>query len=92
MTDAPKIEPSDEWRRLTIRLRDESKRQISDLERTQENLQLWYAAKPGKLSTALELNECPALLRVMQTIRLLREIAAEFEKELRDTDDRAEKP
>ena len=71
-----------EWHALTVRLCDDTKRQIAELELMQADLQHWYSTKPGKPSTALELDECPELLRVMQTIRSLREMLAEFEQEL----------
>ena len=48
----------------------------------QADLQQWYSTKPGKPSETLELDECPGLLRVMQTIRLMRETLAELEQEL----------
>jgi len=71
-----------QWHALTVRLRDDTKGQIAELEQMQADLQQWYSTKPGKPSTTLELDECPELLRVMQTIRSLREMFAEFEQEL----------
>ena len=71
-----------EWHALTVRLRDDTKRQIAELEQMQADLEQWYSTKPGKPSETLELDECPGLLRVMQTIRLMRETLAELEQEL----------
>ena len=71
-----------EWHALTVRLRDDTKRQIVDLKKMQADLQQWYSTKPGKPSETLELDECPGLLRVMQTIRLMQETLAELEQEL----------
>ena len=71
-----------EWHALTVRLRHDTKRQIAELEQLQADLQQWYSTKPGKPSETLELDECPGLLRVMQTIRLMRETLAELEQEL----------
>jgi hypothetical protein len=71
-----------EWHALTVRLRDDTKRQIAELEQMQADLQQWYSTKPGKQSTTLKLDECPELLRVMQTIRSMRETLAELEQEL----------
>ena len=65
-----------------MRLRDDTKRQIAEVDRTQADLQQWYSTKPGKPSETLELDECPGLLRVMQTLRLMRETLAELEQEL----------
>ena len=70
------------WHALTVRLRDDTKRQIAELKQMQAELQQWYSTKPGKPSETLELDECPGLLRVMQTIRLMRETLAELEQEL----------
>jgi hypothetical protein len=70
------------WHALTVRLRDDTKRQIAELEQMQADLQQWYSTKPGKPSETLELDECPGLLRVMQTIRLMQETLAELEQEL----------
>ena len=72
----------EDWRNLTLQLRDRTVRHIADLSQVQADLQKWYATKPGKASEKLELDECPALLRVMQIIRLLRESQLEFEQEL----------
>ena len=71
-----------EWHALTVRLRDDTKRQIAELEQMQADLQQWYSTKPSKQSTTLKLDECPELLRVMQTIRSMRETLAELEQEL----------
>ena len=71
-----------EWHALTVRLRDDTKRQIAELEQMQADLQQWYSTKPSKPSTTLKLDECPELLRVMQTIRSMRETLAELEQEL----------
>jgi len=77
----------EEWHELTIRLRDDMQRQIAEQRKMQVNLQQWYAAKPGKVSQKLELHECPSLLRVMQTIRSLKETLAEFEHKLSEMED-----
>jgi hypothetical protein len=77
----------EEWHELTIRLRDDMHRQIAEQRKMQANLQQWYAAKPGKVSQKLELHECPSLLRVMQTIRSLKETLAEFDHELSEMED-----
>ena len=69
-----------EWPALTVRLRDDTKRQIAELEQMQADLQQWYSTKPGKLSETLELDECTGLLRVMQTIRIMRETLPELEQ------------
>jgi hypothetical protein len=82
MTDEATQALHEEWRQLTIRLRDDAKRQIIEQRKMQANLQQWYATRPGKVSQRLELHECPSLLRVMQTIRSLNETLAEFEHEL----------
>ena len=71
-----------DWHAFTVRLRDDTQRQIAELEKLQANLQHWYSTKPGKPSETLELDECPGLLRVMQTIRLMQETVAELEQEL----------
>ena len=71
-----------EWHALTVRLRDDTKRQIAGLEQMQSDLQRWYSTKPGKPSETLELDECPGLLRVMQTIRLMRVTLADLKQEL----------
>jgi hypothetical protein len=78
--------PQEEWRDYTVRLRDDTKRQIIEQKNMQANLQQWYATKPGKVSQQLELDECASLLRVMQTIRSLKETLAEFEHELSEFD------
>jgi hypothetical protein len=70
------------WREFTVRLRDDTQRQIAELQKMQAHMQHWYSMKPGKPSKTLELDECPALLRVMQVTRLLRETLAEFDDEL----------
>ena len=70
------------WHALTVRLRDDTKRQFAGLEQMHADLQRWYSTKPGKPSEKLELDECPGLLRVMQTIRLMQETLAELEQEL----------
>jgi hypothetical protein len=75
---------SEDWYNLTLQLRDKTVQQVADLTQVQNDLQKWYATKPGKPSPKLELNECPALLRVMQIVRLLRETQLEFEKELEE--------
>lgn len=75
---------TEDWHHLTSELRDTTMRQIADLVHVQVDLQKWYAMKPGRQSQALELNACPALLRVMQIIRLLRESQLEFEKALEE--------
>jgi hypothetical protein len=77
--------PAEDWYDLTLDLRDKTVQQIADLSQVQIDLQKWYAARPGKPSPKLELNECPALLRVMQVIRLLRESQLEFEQQLQDS-------
>ena len=84
MTDEATQSLHEEWRELTIRLRDDIQRQIIEQRKMQTNLQQWYATKPGKVSQRLELHECPSLLRVMQTIRSLKETLAEFEHELNE--------
>jgi hypothetical protein len=71
-----------EWHAVTMRLCEDTKRQIAELKQMQAELQQWYSTKPGKPSETLELDECPGLLRVMQTIRLMRETLAELEQEL----------
>ena len=83
MSDGTKpVNAPDDWHAFTMRLRDDTKRQIVDLKKLQADLQQWYSTKPGKPSETLELDECPGLLRVMQTIRLMRETLAELEQEL----------
>jgi hypothetical protein len=86
MIDETTQTPQEEWREYTVRLRDDIKRQIIEQRKMQANLQQWYATKPGKVSQSLELHECPSLLRVMQTIRSLKETLAEFEHELSEID------
>jgi hypothetical protein len=82
MADGTPAATPEDWRKFTVRLRDDTQRQIVELEKMQANLQQWYSTKPGKPSEALELDECPALLRVMQINRLLRQTLAEMEHEL----------
>ena len=76
--------PQEEWRAYTVRLRDDTKRQIIEQKKMQANVQQWYTTKPGKVSQRLELHECPSLLRVMQTIRSLEETLTELEHELHE--------
>jgi hypothetical protein len=87
MTDEATQAPHEEWHELTIRLRDDTQRQIAEQRKMQASLQQWYATKPGKVSQKLELHECPSVLRVMQTIRSLKETQAEFEHELSEMED-----
>ena len=84
MADGTPEATQEDWRTFTVGLRDDTQRQIAELEKMQANLQQWYSMKPGKPSETLELDECPALLRVMQIIRLLRETLAEMDRELGD--------
>ena len=84
MTDGTSEATQVDWRTFTVRLRDDTQGQIAELKMMQANLQQWYSTKPDKLSETLELDRCPALLGVMQIIRLLRETLAEMEHELSD--------
>ena len=84
MADGTPEATQEDWRAFTMGLRDDTQRQIVELEKLQANLQHWYSTKPGKPSETLELDKCPALLRVMQVIRLLRETLAELDHELGD--------
>ncbi len=67
---------------LTSRIRDTVTQQIDEMERVQMDLREWYAMKLGKEVSQLNLDECPASIRVMQVIRLLRESQVEFEQAL----------
>ena len=71
----------DEWLNLTAR-RDITVRHIAELAQVQVDLRKWYTAKPGKPTQQSNLDACPALVRMMQIIRLLRESQLEFEQEL----------
>ena len=82
MADGISEATQEDWRTFTMGLRDDTQRQLVELEKLQANLQHWYTTKPGKLSETLELDQCPGLLRVMQTIRLMHETVAELEQEL----------
>jgi hypothetical protein len=82
MGDGAPETTQENWRAFTVRLRDDTQRQIVEMTTMQADLQQWYSTKPGKLSESLELDECPALLRVMQVIRLLRETLVDLDDEL----------
>jgi hypothetical protein len=82
MRDGTPEATQENWRAFTLQLRDDTQRQIVEMTTMQAGLQQWYSTKPGKLSETLELDECPALLRVMQVIRLLRETLLELDEEL----------
>ena len=84
MADGTPEATQEDWHTITVRLRDDTQRQITELKEMQTDLQQWYSMKPGKPAETLELDKCPALLRVMQIIRLLRETLAEMEGELGD--------
>jgi hypothetical protein len=72
---------------LTAQLRDKIVQQVAESGQVQMDLRKWYAMKLGKEVQELNLNECPALLRVMQVIRLLRESQLEFEEDLAGFED-----
>jgi hypothetical protein len=84
MTDETTQAPQEDWGAFTKRLRDDTKRQIAEQKKTQDDVKKWYGRKPGGVSQKLELHQCPSLLRVMQIIRSLRETLAEFEHAMRD--------
>ena len=67
---------------LATQLRNKIVQQIAESAQVQMDLRNWYAKKLGKEVQELNLNECPALLRVMQVVRLLRETQLEFEQDL----------
>ena len=72
----------DERRVLTAQLREKIIQQVTESAQIQVDLRQWYATKLGKDVQQLDLDECPALLRVMQIIRLLRELQLEFDQDL----------
>jgi hypothetical protein len=72
----------DERRVLTAHLREKIIQQVTESAQIQADLRQWYAAKLGKDVQQLDFDECPALLRVMQIIRLLREIQLEVDQDL----------
>lgn len=67
---------------LAEQLRDRIVRQVAEAAQMQLDLRNWYAMKLGKDISQLNSDECPASLRVMQIIRLLRESQLEFEQGL----------
>jgi hypothetical protein len=73
-----------EQQELTAQLRDKVIQQVAESEQVQMDLRKWYAKKFGKEVSQLKLDECPAILRVMQIIRLLRESELELEKALEE--------
>jgi hypothetical protein len=69
---------------LTARLRDKIIQQVAESAQMQMDLRTWYAKKLGKGVAGLNVDECPALLRVMQIIRLLRESQLELEQAMEE--------
>ena len=69
---------------LAAQLRDKIIQQVAESAQVQMDLRKWYAMKLGKEVQELNLDDCPALLRVMQIIRLLRESQLEFEQDLEE--------
>jgi hypothetical protein len=69
---------------FTARLRDKIVQQVAESAQVQTDLRTWYAKKLGKEVAGLNLDECPALLRVMQIIRLLRESQLELEQAMEE--------
>jgi hypothetical protein len=73
---------------LTVQLRDKIIEQVAESEQVQMDLRNWYAKKFGKEVSQLKLDECPAIIRVMQIIRLLRESQLELEQAMQEPQSR----
>jgi hypothetical protein len=69
---------------LTVQLRDKIIQQVTESAQVQMDLRKWYSLKLCKEVSQLKLDDCPALLRVMQIIRLLRESQLELEQSLEE--------
>jgi hypothetical protein len=84
MTNGPDIRGSSGTSRydLAEQLCNRIVQQVTESAQMQVDLRKWYAVKLGKDISQLNTDECPALLRVMQIIRLLRESQLEFEQDL----------